>query len=181
MNKATTAAVLLAAALATLSPGTGSAAERITMTSPAFTDGGDIPAAFTCRGKGASPPLAWSNVPDGVKSLALTVDDPDAPKPPFVHWVLYDMPPATAELALGVVANELPPGTLVGANGAKKPGYLAPCPPTGRHRYFFRIFALDTIVGPTKHPPTMDELERAMRGHVLARGTLMGTYEKAPE
>lgn len=150
------------------------------LTSPAFAPGGEIPRVHTCQGGDVSVPLAWHGVPAGTKSLALIVDDPDAPDPraprmTWVHWVLYNMPPAAAGLDAG--AKQLPPGTLEGLNDWKRTGYGGPCPPVGRHRYFHKLYALDAVLPDLGHP-TKPALERAMHGHVLAEAALIGTYEK---
>lgn len=153
-----------------------------TLTSPAFGHGAEIPTASTCQGKDASPPLAWSGAPAGTRSFALIVDDPDAPDPrapkmTWVHWVLYDIPPATTQLPEGVATGDLPAGTRQGTNDWKRTGYGGPCPPIGRHRYFFKLYALDTAL-PDLGAPTKARLEQAMEGHVLARAELVGTYQK---
>lgn len=150
------------------------------ITSVAFANGAAIPARYTCEGDDISPPLAWSGIPDGTRSLALILDDPDAPDPAaprmtWVHWVLYDIP-ASAHF-LPEAATLLPRGTREGRNDWKKTGYGGPCPPIGRHRYFHKLYALDTVLGDLK-TPTKGALERAMDGHVLAQAILMGTYEK---
>ena len=151
------------------------------ITSTAFADGAAIPAKYTCEGGDLSPPLAWSGVPQGAESLVLIVDDPDAPDPQaprmtWVHWVLYDLPPEAKGLAEG--AGALPPGAKSGLNDWKRTGYGGPCPPIGRHRYFHKLYALDTkLSGVAK--PTKAQVEAAMRGHVLAEAQLMGTYQKA--
>lgn len=152
----------------------------IAITSTSFREGGEIPAVHTCEGKDTSPPLAWSGVPLGARSLALIVDDPDAPDPKapkmtFVHWVLYDLPPSASGLPEAVRA--LPPGTREGLNDWKRTGYGGPCPPVGRHRYFFKLYALDTMLGDLG-TPTKAKLESAMKGHVIARAELVGTYQK---
>ncbi|HEX6965763.1 MAG TPA: YbhB/YbcL family Raf kinase inhibitor-like protein [Gemmatimonadaceae bacterium] len=157
-------------------------APRMTVTSTAFTPGGGIPVEYTCDGPGVSPPLAWSGVPTNAKSLALIVDDPDAPDPAhpqmtWVHWVLYDLPPATTTLAKGA-SGSLPPGTKEGKNDWKRTGYGGPCPPVGRHRYFFKLYALDTVL-PNLHAPTKAQLENAMKGHIVAHGELIGTYARS--
>ncbi len=151
------------------------------ITSPAFADGGEIPAKYTCEGKDLSPPLAWSGVPAGAKSLVLIVDDPDAPDPKaprmtHVHWVLYNLPPGTTALPEAVGA-ALPPGTKVGLNDWKRLDFGGPCPPIGRHRYFHKLYALDTELSLAK--PTKADVVAAMRGHVLAEAQLIGTYQKA--
>ena len=158
------------------------AAPAPTLTSPAFRDGGAIPRVHTCQGQDLSPALAWSGIPAGAKSLALVVDDPDAPDPAaprttWVHWVVYDIPATAAGLPEGARAGSLPGGTREGLNDWRRRGYGGPCPPVGRHRYFFKLYALDAALGDLG-APTRAELERAMEGHVLARAQLVGTYEK---
>jgi Raf kinase inhibitor-like YbhB/YbcL family protein len=153
----------------------------LTLTSTAFANDGEIPERFTCDGEDVSPPLTWSGVPETAKSLALIVDDPDAPDPAaprmtWVHWLLYNLPPASTGLAEGA-ARELPPGTLQGLNDWKRTGYGGPCPPVGRHRYFHKLFALD-IVLPDLRSPTKAKLEAALRGHVIAQAELMGRYQR---
>jgi len=148
--------------------------------SAAFAHNGAIPSQYTCEGRDVSPPLGWSDVPEGVKSLALIVDDPDAPDPSaptmiWVHWVLYNLPAASAGLAEAV--QTLPPGTREGMNDWRSTGYRGPCPPAGRHRYFHRLYALAEPL-PDLHRPTRAKLEAAMRHHVLAEATLVGTYQK---
>ena len=150
------------------------------LTSTAFASGGEIPAVHTCEGPDHSPPLAWSGVPSGARSLALIVDDPDAPDPKapkmtYVHWVVYNLPATDSELAEG--AAQLPSGAGEGISDFKRPGYGGPCPPIGRHRYFFKLYALDTRL-PDLRQPTKSRLEEAMQGHVLERAELMGTYQK---
>ena len=150
--------------------------------SPRFRDGGEIPREYTCEGRDVSPPLTWSGVPEGARSLALVVDDPDAPDPrnprtTWVHWVLYDLPPDATGLAEAVALKDLPRGTREGRNDWKRTGYGGPCPPIGRHRYFHKLYALDRQLGDLGSP-TKAELERAMDGHVLAKAELVGTYEK---
>ncbi len=151
----------------------------LTLSSTAFHAGSEIPAVHTCEGADTSPPLAWSAVPAGTKSLALVVDDPDAPDPKapkrtWVHWVLYDIPPSATSIAS---ATTLPPGTREGTNDWNRTGYGGPCPPIGRHRYYFKLYALDTVLGDLG-APTKGRLEQAMRGHVLASAELIGTYQK---
>jgi hypothetical protein len=153
------------------------------ITSTAFADGGGIPAKYTCDGDDVSPPLAWSGVPAGAASLVLIVEDPDAPDPvapkrTWVHWVLYDLPPESSGLSQGVDPSALPPGTLAGRNDWQRTGYGGPCPPIGRHRYFFKLFALDIRL-PDHGRPSRADLERAMQGHVLAQTSLVGTYQRA--
>jgi Raf kinase inhibitor-like YbhB/YbcL family protein len=154
---------------------------EFTLRSPAFTDGASIPIRHTCEGPDASPQLEWSGVPAGARTLALIVDDPDAPDPKaprmtWVHWVLYDLPPTATALA-EAVGHALPPGTRQGVNDWKRTGWGGPCPPIGRHRYFFKLYALDAPLGDLG-TPTKAKVEAAMKGHVLAEAVLMGTYEK---
>ncbi len=150
--------------------------------SSAFAHQGPIPREYTCDGKDHSPPLAFAEVPPGAKSLALVVDDPDAPDPAapkmtWVHWVLYDIPPGTAGLAQAIAPRALPPGTLEGTNDWKRTGYGGPCPPIGRHRYFHKLYALDCVL-PDLGRPTKAALEKAMKGHVIAEAQLVGTYQR---
>jgi len=154
----------------------------ISISSPAFGHDGEIPTRYTCEGEDISPPLVWSGVPQGTKSLALIVDDPDAPDPAapkqtWVHWVLYNLPPTLAGLSEGMKSTNLPPGARDGRNDWNRSGYGGPCPPRGRHRYFFKLYALDTTLGHTGQL-TKVELEEALKGHVLGRAELIGTYEK---
>ncbi|HSD95861.1 MAG TPA: YbhB/YbcL family Raf kinase inhibitor-like protein [Sulfuricaulis sp.] len=157
-------------------------AMSLTITSSSFRHNADIPARYTCDGDNVSPPLSWTGVPAGAKSLVLIVDDPDAPDPKapkmtWVHWVLYNIPPGTASLAEDVDAVDLPKGTLEGINDSKSTGYGGPCPPVGRHRYFHKIYALNTML-PDLGRPTKAKLERAMHGHVLAQAELIGGYQR---
>ena len=152
------------------------------ITSTSFGHEQPIPAKYTCQGEDLSPPLRWDGVPPEAKSLALIVLDPDAPDPAapkmtFTHWVLYDLPVDSRGLDEGVQANALPPGTLQGVMDFQRVGYGGPCPPIGRHRYYFKLYALDTKL-PDLAQPTRTQLEEAMRGHVLAQAELMGTYQK---
>ena len=150
--------------------------------STVFDDGGGIPAPYTCEGRDIAPPLAFSGVPGGTQGLVLIVDDPDAPDPAaprmtWVHWVLYNLPPDTAGLPEGCGAGDLPPGTGEGLNDWQRTGYGGPCPPIGRHRYFHKLYALDTRL-PDMDRPTKQEVEAAMQGHILAEASLVGTYQK---
>ncbi|BDG08760.1 YbhB/YbcL family Raf kinase inhibitor-like protein [Anaeromyxobacter paludicola] len=154
----------------------------LTLSSPAFAAGAEIPAVHTCEGKHHSPPLAWSGAPRGTQSFALVADDPDAPDPAapqrvFVHWVLYNLPATASALAEGAPQPPLPEGARQGKNDALRPGYTGPCPPIGRHRYFFKLYALDAVL-PDLGAPTKAELLAALAGHVLAQAELMGTYRK---
>lgn len=155
----------------------------MTLASAAFPAGGSIPSRFTCQGADLSPPLEWNGVPAGTQSLALIVDDPDAPDPAaprmtWVHWVLYNLPPTCSGLPAGVAPASLPAGTREGENDWKRKGYGGPCPPIGRHRYFHKLYALDCVL-PEQHPPTKSGLEQAMHGHILAQAELIGTYLKS--
>ena len=157
-------------------------AEPLRLSSPRFAAGAEIPREYTCEGKDLSPPLAWSGVPEGAKSLALIVDDPDAPDPAnprttWVHWVLYDIPPSATGLVEAASPDALPSGTRQGRNDWKRTGYGGPCPPVGRHRYVHKLYALDALLGDLGEP-TKQGLERAMEGHVLARAELVGSYQK---
>ncbi len=152
------------------------------ITSPAFAHEGEIPSKYTCEGQDVAPALVFAGVPAGTKSLVLIVDDPDAPDPKaprmtWVHWVLYNLPPATAGLPEAAKTADLPTGTLEGLNDWKRTGYGGPCPPIGRHRYFHKLYALDAVLPDIKRP-TKAQLEKAMAGHVIAETVLMGTYEK---
>ncbi|RMG30761.1 MAG: YbhB/YbcL family Raf kinase inhibitor-like protein [Gammaproteobacteria bacterium] len=148
--------------------------------SPAFEHMGAIPMVYTCEGRDISPPLEFRGVPEEASSLVLIVDDPDAPDPQapkmtWVHWVLYNLPPDTEGLPEGV--GVLPDGTLEGINDWGRTGYGGPCPPIGRHRYFFKLYALDCQL-PDLEEPNRQMLESAMQGHVIATAELVGTYEK---
>jgi Raf kinase inhibitor-like YbhB/YbcL family protein len=154
----------------------------LTLVSADFDAGGSIPPAHTCDGSDISPALSWSGIPAGAKSLALVIDDPDAPDPAapkmtWVHWVLYNIPISVASLPASIGGTTLPPGTRTGLNDWKKSAYGGPCPPTGRHRYVHKLYALDVQLPDLGHP-TKAELEKAMRGHILAQGELTGTYQK---
>jgi hypothetical protein len=154
----------------------------LSLTSSAFAPGGEIPARHTCEGQDLSPALAWTGVPAETKSLALVVDDPDAPDPrapkmTWVHWVLYEIPPSAAGLPEGVSPSSLPAGTREGLNDWKRTGYGGPCPPIGRHRYFHKLYALDALLGDLR-VPTKAKLEEAIKGHILASAEIVGTYQK---
>jgi Raf kinase inhibitor-like YbhB/YbcL family protein len=149
--------------------------------STAFAPHGRIPRIHTCEGDDVSPPLAWHGEPAGTKSFALIVDDPDAPDPKaprmtWVHWVLYNLPASVHSLPAN--AGRRPPtGARGGTNDWKRTGFGGPCPPTGRHRYFHKLYALDVELADL-HEPTKAQLEQAMKGHILAQAELVGTYEK---
>lgn len=154
----------------------------LTLTSEAFTAGGEIPSQYTCQGDDSSPPLQWSGVPEQARSLVLIVDDPDAPDPAaprmtWVHWVLYNLPATAGGLPAGVSSADLPAGSEEGVNDWKRPGYGGPCPPVGRHRYFHKLYALDTRLEGLKRP-TKAAVEAAMQGHIIAQTELVGHYQK---
>lgn len=152
------------------------------LASPDFAANAAIPARHTCEGGDVSPALQWSEIPAGARSLALIVDDPDAPDPAapqrtWVHWVLYNLPAASTGLPEGAKTTQLPPGTREGRNDWKRTGYGGPCPPKGRHRYFHKLYALDVEL-PDLHQPDKAQLLKAMEGHVIAQAELVGTYER---
>ena len=154
----------------------------LVLTSSAFDDGGEIPREYTCQGDDTSPPLSWSGVPWDTRSLVLIVDDPDAPDPAapkmtWVHWVLFNIPPDAPGLAAAMTSEQLPDGTGEGLNDWQRPGYGGPCPPIGRHRYFHKLYALDTVL-PAMRQPTKAAVEKAMQGHVVASAQLIGTFQK---
>jgi Raf kinase inhibitor-like YbhB/YbcL family protein len=150
----------------------------INLTSPDFDEGGSIASRYTCDGLGISPPLSWDSVPSGTRSWALIVDDPDAPGGIFVHWVIYNLRPDTRRLPEDVPNRQtLSSGAQQGVNGAGGVGYTGPCPPSGTHRYFFKVYALDTRLD-LGGGATAVRLSDAMEGHVLAEGQLMGTYRR---
>lgn len=157
-------------------------ATTMKLTSPAFSAGQPIPKKYTCEGDDTSLPLAWTGSPAGTRSFALIVDDPDAPDPAapkrtYVHWVLYNLPATAARLEEGASGASLPPGTIQGRNDWGRESYGGPCPPIGRHRYFFKLYALDSML-PTGKPLDKAGLLSAMKGHILAETELMGTYQK---
>lgn len=150
----------------------------IAITSAAFPDAGMIPKEYTCDGRNISPPLSWDGVPEGAGSLAIICDDPDAPAGTWVHWVLFNLPATVNELPQGIPPDEvLANGARQGMNDFRKFGYGGPCPPGGTHRYYFKIYALNTEL--TQGPGiTKAELLKAMKGHILAQGQLMGRYKR---
>ena len=155
---------------------------NLILKSPDFVHLGEIPKIFTCEGNDSSPALSWSQLPQNTKSVALIVDDPDAPDPAapkmtWVHWLLYNIPTTALELPKAVADSDLPSGTLQGKNDWKKTGYGGPCPPIGRHRYFHKLYALD-IELPDLHHPNKTQLEKAMVGHIIGQAELIGTYQK---
>jgi Raf kinase inhibitor-like YbhB/YbcL family protein len=159
------------------------AAEKIMtlrLSSPAFLDGMPIPTKYTCEGEDISPPLAWSGVPDGTKSLVLIVDDPDAPDPKvpkmaWVHWVLYNLPASANGLVEG--AKVMPQDAKVGLNDWRRAAYGGPCPPIGRHRYFHKLYALNVVL-PDLGKAAKSKIEGAMKGHILAEAQLVGSYQR---
>ena len=158
----------------------GASAAPFALVSSAFFQQGEMPSKYTCEGDDASPPLSWSNPPEGIRTFVLIVDDPDAPDPSaptttWVHWVLYNLPAIPGGLPEGI--KTLPVGTKEGLNDWKRTGYGGPCPPAGRHRYFHKLYALDTML-PDLKQPTKAKLEQAMKGRVIGEAQLMGTYQK---
>jgi Raf kinase inhibitor-like YbhB/YbcL family protein len=153
---------------------------KVDVTSTAFREGQPIPAQYTADGKDVSPPLSWGGVPAGTRSLALVCEDPDAPRGTWSHWVLFNLPADASGLPEGVPPEaKLPSGAAQGTNDFRKVGYGGPSPPPGKpHRYFFKLYALDTTLS---LPPgtTRQQLQAAVQGHVLAEGQLMGTYGRA--
>ena len=155
-----------------------------TLTSTAFDHGGEIPSRYTCDGDDIAPPLAWSGLPEGTRSLVLIVDDPDAPDPnaprmTWVHWVLYNIPARISGLTEGTTAESLPNGTGLGFNDWKRADYGGPCPPVGRHRYFHKLYALEVTL-PDLGNPSKTKLLGAMDGHILGKAELVGVYERRP-
>ncbi len=150
-----------------------------TLKTTAFQSGGEIPRKYTCSGEDVSPALTWNGAPDGTKSFALIADDPDAPVGTWVHWVAYDIPASTRQLPEGVPKSEnIPGGGRQGQNDFKKTGYGGPCPPPGKpHRYFFKLYALDTTLN-LPSGTTKKALEQAIKGHILAQSELMGKFAR---
>jgi Raf kinase inhibitor-like YbhB/YbcL family protein len=154
----------------------------LTLTSAAFGPGESIPARHTCDGPNLSPPLSWSDLPAATRSLALILDDPDAPDPAapqrtWVHWVLYNLPPGTGGLPEGVRHGDLPAGARSGLNDWKKSEYGGPCPPVGQHRYFHKLYALDVVL-PELGEASKADLERAMQNHIIEQTALVGLYQR---
>ncbi|MEW6354830.1 MAG: YbhB/YbcL family Raf kinase inhibitor-like protein [Planctomycetota bacterium] len=151
---------------------------EIKITSTAFEEGGMIPKKYTCDGSDVSPPLAWTGAPEGTKSIALISDDPDAPVGTWVHWVIFNIPPKTTGLPENVPPGpELSSGARQGETDFGRIEYGGPCPPSGTHRYYFRIYALDAMLD-LESGATKAQLLAAMKGHVLAQGELMGKYRR---
>lgn len=148
------------------------------LTSTAFAEGGAIPRLYTCDDRNISPPLGWAHPPSETKSLALICDDPDAPRGTWVHWVLFNIPPTLSALEEGLSANRLERMNIVsGVNDFGNTEYGGPCPPGGTHHYSFRLYAIDGVLA-LKKGASRDELEAAMKGHILAQASLMGTYRR---
>ncbi|MGB9770444.1 MAG: YbhB/YbcL family Raf kinase inhibitor-like protein [Candidatus Kapaibacteriota bacterium] len=146
--------------------------------SSAFENAGFIPRKYTCDGENVSPPLNWKNLPPGTKSLAIINDDPDAPMGTWVHWVIYNIPATSSGLPENVKPQEkLPDGTLQGKNSWGRIGYGGPCPPSGTHRYYFKIYALDKMLD-LKPGATKEQVLKAMQGHILAEGAFYGKYSR---
>jgi len=154
----------------------------LSLRSPVVTPNGPIPGKYTCDGEDVSPPLAWSGLPAGTQSLALLIEDPHAPNPAapkarWVHWIVYNIPATVHALAADAARRGLPLGALTGTNDWGRTGYGGPCPPTGRHHYIHRLYALDRVL-PDLGAPRLTALEAAMKGRVLAEATLTGTYSR---
>lgn len=157
---------------------TGGKGMEIKVTSSAFKEGEMIPRKFACNGEDISPPLTWTSVPEGTKSIALISDDPDAPLGTWVHWVIFNLPANVNELSEGVpTQKELNNGARQGKNDFGNIGYGGPCPPGGVHRYYFKLYALDTILN-LAPAASKAQLLNAMEGHILAQGQLMGKYRR---
>ena len=157
---------------ATVAPTTQTGGPRLTVTSAAFGAGAGIPKKYTCDGASVSPPLQWRGAPASTRSYALIVEDPDAPSGTFIHWVDYDIPASQTQLAEGAQVGQQ------GLNGARKPGFTGPCPPSGTHRYFFNVYALDVPTLQLAAGATRAQVEQAMQGHILAQGQLLGRYAR---
>lgn len=179
--------MFVTALLALCAMGVARAAEKggnvnFTLSSSEFRNMGPIPVRFSCEGENISPPLCWSHLPAGTKSLVLIMDDPDAPDPAspkitWVHWVLYNIPPSLTGLEEGAGNRAIGRNILEGVTSRNRSGYGGPCPPLGTHRYFHKLYALDTAL-PDLHSPAKADLEKAMKGHVLGEAVLIGTYRK---
>jgi Raf kinase inhibitor-like YbhB/YbcL family protein len=150
----------------------------IKVSSSAFQNGEFIPAKYTCDGANISPPLSWSGIPEGTKTFALIADDPDAPGRTFVHWVIYNIPALQKELPEGVTpTRNIPEEVLMGTNDFGHIGYGGPCPPPGTHRYFFKLYALNSAIH-LEAGATKDQVLKAMEKHLLGQGELMGKYKR---
>ncbi|HNY76595.1 MAG TPA: YbhB/YbcL family Raf kinase inhibitor-like protein [Bacteroidales bacterium] len=151
---------------------------NIIVKSDSFSDGGMIPAKYTCDGANISPQLSWDNAPKGTKSFVLICEDPDAPMGTFTHWVLYDLPADVHELPENLPKDKiLPNGAKQGITDFKKVGYGGPCPPNGTHRYYFKLYALDTLLN-LEPALKKEDILKAMNGHILAQGQIMGKYAR---
>jgi Raf kinase inhibitor-like YbhB/YbcL family protein len=146
---------------------------NLKLTSTAFATNQAIPAQFTCDGSETAPPLTWSAVPGNTRSIALLVEDPDAPDGTFTHWLVTGIPATATSIASGA---GLPSGSVAAKNGKGDTGYTGPCPPSGRHRYVFHVYALETTI---PNPSTKEDFLASIKGHVLAEGELIGTYQKS--
>jgi Raf kinase inhibitor-like YbhB/YbcL family protein len=154
----------------------------LNLSSSAFAANAPIPSKYTCEGANVSPPLAWSGAPATAKSFALIVEDPDAPDPAkptrvVTHWVAYNIPGTTSALSENASKTGMPPGSAQGLNEGNKPAYMGPCPPIGSHRYFFKLYALDTVLTGLKNPKKAD-VQKAMQTHVVDSTQVIGTYQK---
>ena len=154
----------------------------LSLQSGAFSDGSEIPSQYTCEGKDISPPLSWEGVPENTQSLVLIVDDPDAPDPKapkmtWVHWLVYNISPNVTGFPEAARIPDIAPGAEEGINDWKRSGYGGPCPPIGRHRYFHKLYALDTMLSGL-HIPNKQQVEAAIQGHVITQAELVGTYKK---
>ena len=170
MIKESLLSALALALLATVSSEGADSGFKITST--AFSEGKEIPKRFTCDGENVSPPLAWTGAPADAKAFALIVDDPDAPSGLFTHWIVFNLPASTHSLPEGVK-----PAENQGTNDFRKVGYGGPCPPKGRHRYFFHLYALKDELSGLKSPKRK-EIDAALKGHVIGETVLMGTYQR---
>ncbi len=151
---------------------------KFPISSSAFEHKGKIPVKYTCKGEDISPPLSWQQAPTGVVSYALIVDDPDAPAGTWVHWVLFNIPGAVSELGEGVVAGKtLADGSVQGKSSWGRNQYNGPCPPTGEHRYFFKLYALDTMLNLTSEASKADVIQ-AIQGHTVGTAEMMGVFSK---
>jgi Raf kinase inhibitor-like YbhB/YbcL family protein len=164
---------------AKLRAGQQAPAKTFKLETTSFTPGGDIPKKFTCQGPDVSPALTWTEPPAGTRSFALIADDPDAPGGTFVHWVVYNLPPTARKLNEATAGNEeMGNGGRQGMNDFPMSGYAGPCPPPGKyHRYFFRLYALDTLLN-LKGGATRQQVDGAMHGHVLAQAEVMGRFRR---
>jgi Raf kinase inhibitor-like YbhB/YbcL family protein len=166
--------ILFLSIVASLSMSSESAnAGELTISSPAFENNSPIPDTYTCKGRNISPPLLIGNIPASAKSLALVLEDPDAPSGIFVHWVMWNITPGTREIS----ENSSPRGVQQGLNDFRKHGYIGPCPPSGTHRYFFKIYALDTLLR-LQSGAAKKDLEKAMKGHIIDQASLTGLFQR---